>query len=287
MSVQAMAWALEQEIVEDASARHVLLCLANYADYAGKAAFPSTATLVKHTRLSERTVRAKLDVLVAIGAIRKGKQAVVIAYIDRGDRRPVSYDLVMDSRGVASAPREDERGANGNNTGCNPCSNGVQSTTSRGAAVAPNPSLTILEPSNNHSCAINEKFEEAWRLYPKREGGNSKQSALKAWNARIREGIDSDVLVSATKAYAAAMQKAGNIDTRFVRQAATFFGPDRHFDEYATATEAQQSLLAGAVGTEPWWKRAGFTYQWQATNAGCSERSAHLWQNGTRLEQRP
>lgn len=36
MSVQAMTWALEQQVVTDAAMRHVLLCLANYANEAGK-----------------------------------------------------------------------------------------------------------------------------------------------------------------------------------------------------------------------------------------------------------
>ncbi|GLU32564.1 helix-turn-helix domain-containing protein [Trinickia caryophylli] len=123
MSVQAMAWAIEQEIVLDASARHVLLCLANYADHAGKAAFPSVATLVKDTRMSERSVRAKLGELEKIGVIQKGNQAIVAAYIDRGDRRPVSYDLMM-KRGVTAAPRE-ERGANFDATGCSRCTQSI------------------------------------------------------------------------------------------------------------------------------------------------------------------
>lgn len=280
MSVQAMAWALEQEIVEDASARHVLLCLANYADHAGKAAFPSTATLVKHTRLSERTVRAKLDVLESVGAIQKGKQAVVNAYIDRGDRRPVSYDLMMDARGVIFAPREDGRGANYDSTGCNSCSDGVQIATARGAAVAPNPSLTILKPSINRSCASDEKFDEAWRLYPKREGGSVKKTALKAWNGRIREGIDPDVLIAAVKAYAKAVERAGNIGTRFVKQASTFFGPDGHFEEYAPRTAPQaDAALEGEMSTS-WWERAGFVSQWDAVNAGCTEKNAGLWRDG-------
>ena len=45
MSVQAMTWALEQQEVGEPHARHVLLCLANYAGSAGRGAFPSAATL--------------------------------------------------------------------------------------------------------------------------------------------------------------------------------------------------------------------------------------------------
>lgn len=141
-----MTWAMEQQIVRDASARHVLLCLANYADHQGKAAFPSTATLMADTGLSERTVRSKLDFLEESGLIVKGNQAIAAAYIDRADKRPVCYDLRV-SRGAAVAGRA-ERGANDDATGCNPCSNGVQSVQERGAAVAPN---TSFNPSFNPS----------------------------------------------------------------------------------------------------------------------------------------
>ncbi|MGY6161860.1 helix-turn-helix domain-containing protein [Paraburkholderia strydomiana] len=151
MSVQAMTWALEQQAITDASARHVLLCLANYADKTGRAAFPSASTLSRDTGLSERTVRSKLDLLETAGAILKGNQAIVAAYIERADKRPICFDLVMTlsgEPGAAAAPRKDGRGANGAGTGCNPREHGVQSTHERGAAIAGNPSF---DPSTNPS----------------------------------------------------------------------------------------------------------------------------------------
>ncbi|WP_220274745.1 helix-turn-helix domain-containing protein [Trinickia dinghuensis] len=166
MSVQAMAWAIEQRVVTDASARHVLLCLANYADKDGRAAFPSAATLSADTDLSERTVRSKLDLLSNVGAIKVGNQAIVAAYIDRADKRPICYDLCV-SRGANPAPRVVERGANDDVTGCKPRSNGVQSVQERGAAVAPNPSLkpsskpnTPITPQGGKSDSDSKKADE-------------------------------------------------------------------------------------------------------------------------------
>lgn len=75
------------------------------------------------------------------------------------------------------------------------------------------------------------KFEHAWKLYPKRAGGNSKMAARKAWNARIKAGVDPDDMIDGVRryaAYCAATQRAG---TQYVRQAATFFGPDLHFED--------------------------------------------------------
>ncbi|MDN8066189.1 helix-turn-helix domain-containing protein [Burkholderia vietnamiensis] len=280
MSVQAMTWAIEQQEIRDATARHVLLCLANYADADGKAAFPSTSRLEADTGLSESTIRRKLDVLEELGLIQKGNQAIVAAYIDRGDRRPVCYDMVMKKRGVVVTPG-DERGVTVTGTGCHGDANGVSLTSERGVTVTPNPSLTINKPSKNRSRSCDSKFDEAWQQYPKRDGSNSKQAAQRAWNARIREGIDPGVLVAAVVAYAAAMKAAGNVGTPYVKQASTFFGRDRHFEEFAKSQPAGSDLFAGGEAV-PWWKAAGFTYQWQATNAGCSERTAHLWANGVR-----
>ena len=160
----------------------------------------------------------------------------------------------------------------------------------RGAAKAQvvNKTKTTTETTSKSTAdasakrdVVDEKFDEAWRQYPKREGSNSKQAAQRAWNARIREGIDPDVLVAAVVSYAAAMKAAGNIGTPYVKQASTFFGRDRHFEEFAKSQPSGSDLFADGTAV-PWWKAAGFTYQWQATNAGCSERSAHLWANGVR-----
>jgi hypothetical protein len=135
-----MSWALSlpTESLKDSSARHVLLCLANYAGSNGAGAFPSASTLAQDTGLSERTVRYKLDDLERVGLIQKGNQAIAAVHIDRHDRRPVVYDLQL-SRGANPAPRP-KRGADGA-TGCNSQQNGVQPETERGAESAPNPSL--------------------------------------------------------------------------------------------------------------------------------------------------
>lgn len=135
-----MSWALAlpKQALENPSARHVLLCLANYAGSDGRGAFPSANTLSEDTGLGERTVRLKLDELEKAGFIIRGNQAIAAAYIDRRDRRPVVYDLQL-KRGANAAPRK-ERGAD-NGTGCSSQQNGVQEKAERGAAAAPNTSL--------------------------------------------------------------------------------------------------------------------------------------------------
>ncbi|WP_220808592.1 helix-turn-helix domain-containing protein, partial [Delftia sp. UME58] len=164
MSVQGMTWALAQRIVKDPTARHVLLCLANYAGAKGEGAFPSVATLAEDTGLSNRTVQTKLRELEALQVIQRGNQDLVAAYIRRADQRPVCYDIDL-SRGAVAAPRvehsegqtrgepaapRNERGESDDVTGCSSRRHGVNLTTSRGERAAPEPSLnrqgTINEP---------------------------------------------------------------------------------------------------------------------------------------------
>lgn len=155
MSIQSMVWALEQRLVEEPTARHVLLCLANYADKNGRGAFPSTNSLSDDTGLVVRTVKYKLEALEEMGAIRRGNQAIAAAYIDRHDRRPVVYDMAVE-RGAPDAPR-DERGANEDRAGCISGQNDVQMKTERGAPRAPNTSsirhLSVNKPIGDKSPA--------------------------------------------------------------------------------------------------------------------------------------
>lgn len=163
MSIQAMVWALEQQIETEATARHVLLCLANYADKEGRGAFPSVKSLQQDTGLSVRAIRYKLEKLLEFGLIRLGNQAIAAAYIDRHDRRPVVYDIAIE-RGANDASR-DERGANEDATGCTSEHNGVQMKTQRGAPRAPNPSFNRQLPVNKpkepiaSAPARNSKFD--------------------------------------------------------------------------------------------------------------------------------
>ncbi|WP_096836949.1 helix-turn-helix domain-containing protein [Escherichia coli] len=86
-------------------------------------------------------------------------------------------------------------------------------------------------PARSARQEYSPEFEQAWQEYPKRAGGNSKSAAFKAWKTRIREGVTPETMLNGVKRYAAWVRATGNTGTQFVKQAATFFGPDRHFDE--------------------------------------------------------
>ncbi|MDT7070876.1 helix-turn-helix domain-containing protein [Citrobacter amalonaticus] len=87
--------------------------------------------------------------------------------------------------------------------------------------------------SENRSSKENysNEFEQAWQAYPKRAGGNSKAAAFKAWKARLKDGVKPEDMLAGVKRYAAYVRTTGSVGTQYVKQAATFFGPDRHFEE--------------------------------------------------------
>jgi biotin operon repressor len=92
-------------------------------------------------------------------------------------------------------------------------------------------SAKAVEPSRNTKQEYSPEFEEAWQAYPKRAGGNPKPSAWKAWSARIREGVKPSDMLAGVQRYAAYITSTGKAGSEYVKQAATFFGPDYHFAE--------------------------------------------------------
>lgn len=87
--------------------------------------------------------------------------------------------------------------------------------------------ITVAGAPNGHTF----DFDEIKAVYPKRAGSQPWTKAAKAANARIKEGSTFSELVDGTKRYAAFMRSQGQVGTQYVMQAATFFGPERHFLE--------------------------------------------------------
>ncbi|WP_081078551.1 helix-turn-helix domain-containing protein [Burkholderia territorii] len=271
MSFQAMTWAVEQEL--PALQKLVLLMLANCCNAHTGRCDPSHDRLAKECGMSRDSVRRAIAELEKCGLIEIRRQT------QNGVNLPNQYLLrVGSSVGGVGADSTDGYVHTAPTVGAD--STGGRCS-QQGGVGADSTTKQEVKPGSKPIRSCDSKFDDAWRQYPKRDGSNSKQAAQRAWNARIREGIKPDVLVAAVVAYAAAMKAAGNIGTPYVKQASTFFGRDRHFEEFAKAQPAGSDLFAGGDAV-PWWKAAGFTYEWQATNAGCSERSAHLWANGIR-----
>lgn len=83
-------------------------------------------------------------------------------------------------------------------------------------------------------------FEDAWKAYPKRPGANKTQ-AQKAWNARLKEGVEVKEMQEGVFKYRQYCERM-QVEPQYVKQAATFFGPDKHFlnDWAAGASKADK-----------------------------------------------
>ena len=85
-------------------------------------------------------------------------------------------------------------------------------------------------------------FETFKSIYPKRAGGQPWNRALKAAHARLKQGRTIEQMLEGAQRYALFVQSTGKEHTEFVKQAATFLGPDEHFLEswdLPIATERQ------------------------------------------------
>lgn len=218
MSVQAVSWALEQQVVQGPTARLVLICLANYAGEDGRNAFPSVKRLSEHTGLSRKSVQANLRKLEEIGIIEKGDQEIVEAHIKRGDRRPTNYNLPI-KRGVTDAPR-DERGVDED-------LNGAYLTTQRGVPATPDPSGSVIEePSHTRpdKQSLDDEFETWYSEYPRHQDKGHARKAYKA--ARKKAGAK--ILLEAARQ---ASIKYRDTEKRYVPLPATWLNGERWLDE--------------------------------------------------------
>jgi hypothetical protein len=68
-------------------------------------------------------------------------------------------------------------------------------------------------------------------IYPKRAGANPWGRALKACRARLKEGCSWEGILEGARRYQAFCHAIGKEGTEYVLQAATFCGPEKHFNE--------------------------------------------------------
>lgn len=282
MSIEAINWALNLAPVPpeaksgkpSSACAFVLIALATHAGSDGTNSFPSVSTLMRYTRLSERTIRTCLDRLHEFGVIRPSDPTIVAAYIRRADRRPQGWDLglarirtdftddelaalertipgirtrVALERGAAVAPRDTERGA----TDARTAPNGVQLTQPRGATVAPEPYIEPSlkeQPKNLSPSGDGVLFgEPAPAVKPDPLAGFDefwrvypkhvgKGDARKAWPKAVSK-VGVAVLVRRAQAYAGFMEDE---DQTFVPYPATWLNGERWCDDLDEAEQVRR-----------------------------------------------
>ena len=105
MSIQAINWALRQE-VKPSARKFVLVCLANYAD-ADAMCFPGQASIARDTGQSERSVRAHLSALESGGLITRSHRQRL-----DGSRTSDIYELILAADSSSSCDANRQRSPN-------------------------------------------------------------------------------------------------------------------------------------------------------------------------------
>ncbi|EPY4930590.1 helix-turn-helix domain-containing protein [Klebsiella pneumoniae] len=217
----------------------VLLKLADNASDLGEC-WPSYQHIADQCEISKRSVMNHIEALCECGLIKKELRTG-----PKGNSSNV-YQLNLRSAG-------DSPGGSANRSlpGATDSLPGAGDSPGGSAGAAPRISHSfepVNEPVNEpikHTGAsaiasasvrsakqdYSPEFETAWQAYPKRAGGNSKSGAFKAWKARLKDGVKPEDMLAGVKRYAAYTRATGSVGTQYVKQAASFFGPDRHFEE--------------------------------------------------------
>ena len=93
-----------------------------------------------------------------------------------------------------------------------------------------------------------EDFNAIWKVYPRK---TNKTGAYKKYIATLKAGISSDTLLIAATAYA---QSRESQDAKYTMHAATFFGPDRRWQDYVVEIDPseQEYNSVAAVIYDQW-----------------------------------
>ncbi|ELZ5041697.1 helix-turn-helix domain-containing protein [Enterobacter hormaechei] len=261
-----------------------LVIMARLADYSNDdgVCYPSVETICRQLGLGESTVRTAIAELESAGWLRresrrKGNRNTSNLYHLNADRLEALARIEKDKVAALkqqrrdnsfhpsdSEPSKSEPSDSGRSSGFHPSDSDKNGVFTR-QNLTPDPQVNSKHDpqvnskqesqdigvggkasSENRSSKENysNEFEQAWQAYPKRAGGNSKAAAWKAWKARIKDGVTCEAMLAGVNRYAGYVRATGSLGTQYVKQAATFFGPDRHFEELWQAP-------AGAVSGRP------------------------------------
>ena len=264
-----------------------LVIMARLADYSNDdgVCYPSVETICRQLGLGESTVRTAIAELESSGWLRresrrKGNRNTSNLYHLNADRLEALARIEKDKVAALKKQRRtngfhpSESDPSKSEPSDSVCSNGFHPSDSDKNGVftrqnlTPDPQVNSKHdpqvnskqesqdigvrgkaPSENRSSKENysNEFEQAWQAYPKRAGGNSKAAAWKAWKARLKDGATVEVLMAGVRRYAGYVRATGSEGTQFVKQAATFFGPDRHFEEVWQAPAGKTNVRTGLL----------------------------------------
>ena len=173
-----------------------------------------------------------------------------VAYhlLDVAALKPLPGGSGAPSKGPLSAKEDEEQEQKKDNNPSAAASPAAPTETRTVDAVA-SPGNAIL-PGNGFS-------EPEWlvdfrMIYPKRAGDQGWRRALRAGNARLAEGHTPTEILDGARRYARFCAATGKVNTEYVKQAATFLGPEKSFllPWTAPGTKDDALLAANAAAAE-------------------------------------
>ncbi len=208
------------------------------------------------TGVTERIVMRWVEELVTIGVLRwrvsrHGPRALEIVKfcqhqkIDRPTASRIRPDLVpLDGcaphNGVLADGSSNTRRVLGEGSPLDQGSRTGEDQGSRDAGAAPAGAAGDQDPPG---------FAECWAAYPKRPG-NSRADAIRAYRARLAAGADPAAMLAGVERYAAHI-KAEGTPARYVKQAATFFGPGEHWAaDWSAPSDGRPLVVDGWMSPE-------------------------------------
>lgn len=191
------------EAISDRAVR-LYATLARYADAEGLC-WPSRQTLAKRTRCSVASIDRAAAELERLGAIH------------RQHRTDEAGDPTTNLWTVYRLP-PGERGSRGGEA---TPSRGAEATGSRGAD-AQNENQREREKDRARE-PFEDDFDSVWETYPRKD---ARKGALRAYQARRREGVPAPDLARAVEHYATVRARE---DPQFTMLGATFFGPNERW----------------------------------------------------------
>lgn len=180
------------------------------------------------------------------------QRRIITQKIRSGVTRIIGFNKNFDEWVRISACKTNGKSTNGKSTsGEN--TNGESTTPTSGEITTGTSGESTTQERNNLNKNLKEKntisnqydsksaytddFESFWKMYPRKK---EKQSAYKAWKARIKDGVNPQDIISAAGNYAAYCE-ASQTEDRYMKHGSTFLGPNKPYEDYITYSPSQQA----------------------------------------------
>lgn len=126
------------------------------------------------------------------------------------------------------------------------------------------------EKDKTISSSGDDSFDRFWEIWPKTDRKADKAKCKAKW-AKANFSLEAEAILAHVGSMKATNQQWKN---GYEPAPLTYLNGRRWEDG------------GGAKGESGWWSAAGFEKEWQALNAGCTERTAYLWRAGKRIEEK-